>query len=1137
MKDRPSRVTQTSDYSLPWTIAEPAGVYRLHVGYYLEGQSGEQAAVTNAAAFTVPVASTQPSEADGLDDWDQIRNYPVSYTFATSQDAGASGGSCSSASETYGSPDGSPAALMIDPQMRPALTFLFYGDHFTWVYPSRSDGGIADVYVDQTLAGSVDQYSASPSDQQQSSYSGFDAASYHVVHIVPSGAKNDASSGYTLYHDAFSAPSDAASTRTLAENDTDGATLCTWATAHNDSAHGGAYTYTVSPGATTSFTFTGDSVTWQYAVGPCFGIAQVVIDGVPQSSVDEYNSTFDVGDAYRATYSGLGAGQHTLRITCGGTRNAASSGFGLASDCFIAADGSATEAEVPLAFKLADNVDLLPAETMSDLTAMTATATAGQDELTFSQTTPLLDTVQVGDVVTGAKGSTSLVPGVADDGLAFKVVEKLDDTDFVVAPVNFEDFFKNGVAPSTGDDSAELTAADGSDTGSDNTVPALPLKEDWYQTDQDHSFYDPFHTTTATAEAGFADWQSEQQATQGSPVPDCLPFSLSGDARFYDIGYQDTKPKKSQTGGASAKSQTEEFGLTYVLRCEDFTVRATQDINGESGGPGGTVFPLTYNETTTLEWPTANSWKQFESWVSAAVIDNVLDYAQDAAGPAGWGIGVLRSLKTRTAGFPYLFVKGYMPCGTQVTFGGYARNAKNVAYSSQKRFGVECFTLRYDSNLKTKKITKLFSLDAGPGVLPLAPKDDDGEHRELPGIAGYLEERNGSEAHTCTLALGYRVVKQLGASWSATTALVNGVSPSLPMAQICETFATLSCLGADRYVTLNVNPVLRQSDGQHWATMGTGASWVRHTLDRPDTRRPFRNGIYESPAYWQSGSTAPWRESDVVGPEICSPQEYGDDPSNSPACPVAYHPPESGVVETQPPPMEIDALSETDPAEIAEMPQTTTSCVSANLTVWETTGSSTELMAAPTGGGTPFCLRENVASGPCEVRPVTIDGNTWAMVLWLELTGVGNDLKLCGCCVNPSTEAESDSFVISNSDGTPYTWETAGTPTFDFLGSPASTWTLAWSQAVGDRRDVCAVTLDPSVFASQFDEYLTGDHLYDNGLEDYPLIPNTQVPDSRQGAELTEPAFDYMDWGGIAQYDDTDCYVSLPNCDLCLDRC
>jgi bacillopeptidase F len=105
-----------------------------------------------------------------------------------------------------------------------------------------------------------------------------------------------------------------------------------WSAANDANATDGRYRISSSTGATVTFTFTGDNITWVTAKGPSYGRAEVFIDGTSKGQVDLYNAT-QVWQ-HQQSYTGLTAGSHTITIKVLGQKSTASSGFGVVVDAF-----------------------------------------------------------------------------------------------------------------------------------------------------------------------------------------------------------------------------------------------------------------------------------------------------------------------------------------------------------------------------------------------------------------------------------------------------------------------------------------------------------------------------------------------------------------------------------------------------------------------------------------------------------------------------------------------------------------------------------------------------------------------------------------------------------------------------------
>jgi beta-galactosidase GanA len=88
-----------------------------------------------------------------------------------------------------------------------SMTLDFTGTAVQWIGPKNTNGGIADVYLDGTLAATVDTYSPAGKLFQQVLFSktGLSAGS-HTLEIVVTGTQNPASSADTVVIDAINVP-------------------------------------------------------------------------------------------------------------------------------------------------------------------------------------------------------------------------------------------------------------------------------------------------------------------------------------------------------------------------------------------------------------------------------------------------------------------------------------------------------------------------------------------------------------------------------------------------------------------------------------------------------------------------------------------------------------------------------------------------------------------------------------------------------------------------------------------------------------------------------------------------------------------------------------------------------------------
>jgi YVTN family beta-propeller protein len=125
-------------------------------------------------------------------------------------------------------------------------------------------------------------------------------------------------------------------------------------------ASGGTLRWSNNTGDTVTYTFTGDSIVYVYALGANCGYANVFVDGTPYPSIDMYSSTF-TPQIERVIATDLGPGTHTITVSVAGTKkNPHSSNF------YVYAD----------AFKVGTGDGVVTTTLTSDTVAGTATVTA-----------------------------------------------------------------------------------------------------------------------------------------------------------------------------------------------------------------------------------------------------------------------------------------------------------------------------------------------------------------------------------------------------------------------------------------------------------------------------------------------------------------------------------------------------------------------------------------------------------------------------------------------------------------------------------------------------------------------------------------------------------------------------------------
>jgi GH25 family lysozyme M1 (1,4-beta-N-acetylmuramidase) len=110
-----------------------------------------------------------------------------------------------------------------------------------------------------------------------------------------------------------------------------------WRSVGAPKAYGGSFAVERSTGATASFPFTGNSVTWYTATGPNQGKAVVSIDGRGRGTFDQFAPSWRVRVA--RTFNRLGPGRHTITIRVLGSSSSAATDTQVVVDAFGLASG------------------------------------------------------------------------------------------------------------------------------------------------------------------------------------------------------------------------------------------------------------------------------------------------------------------------------------------------------------------------------------------------------------------------------------------------------------------------------------------------------------------------------------------------------------------------------------------------------------------------------------------------------------------------------------------------------------------------------------------------------------------------------------------------------------------------------
>jgi hypothetical protein len=229
----------------------------------------------------------------------------------------------------------------------------FVGTGVSWIGYGDEWSGIAKVYVDGALKGTIDTYS-SPGKAQNVMYSVSGLASgSHSLTIEVTGTKSASSAGAWIWVDAFDVASGGASLPSGGNSAASGpaASGCaatptrvqqnagavkytgTWAANNGSINSGGSAVLTATPGARATFTFNGCAARWIAYRDEWSGIANIYVDGVLKSTVDTYSSP-GAAQAVMYTVTGLTAGPHTLVVEATGQKSTASKGTWVWVDAF-----------------------------------------------------------------------------------------------------------------------------------------------------------------------------------------------------------------------------------------------------------------------------------------------------------------------------------------------------------------------------------------------------------------------------------------------------------------------------------------------------------------------------------------------------------------------------------------------------------------------------------------------------------------------------------------------------------------------------------------------------------------------------------------------------------------------------------
>lgn len=204
-----------------------------------------------------------------------------------------------------------------------SVEFVFTGTSASWIGLRAPWAGLANVFVDGTLAAQVDLYS--PAEQVQVpvfAVTGLPATS-HTLRINVTGARNPAASAAWVVVDAFDTVQ-ASPPAIMRVQETHPAVALTadWSVFPGGGLFSGDTSrLTVTAGGRATYTFSGTAVRWLGESGFATGVANVSIDGTFRARVDTKAFLQEAYQVPLFTATGLTSGTHTLTIEAIGRNN------------------------------------------------------------------------------------------------------------------------------------------------------------------------------------------------------------------------------------------------------------------------------------------------------------------------------------------------------------------------------------------------------------------------------------------------------------------------------------------------------------------------------------------------------------------------------------------------------------------------------------------------------------------------------------------------------------------------------------------------------------------------------------------------------------------------------------------------
>lgn len=205
------------------------------------------------------------------------------------------------------------------------VMFRFNGTSVKWLTRRGPGYGQAAVIIDGVEQGVFDMYSAKTKSHVKRTFGGL-SNSRHKIVIQVVGTKNSNSSDFGVAVDAFTVGT------ATTEEDSPSVQYDYWKGKPSVGPDDGEDHANGKAGARAALTFQGNRVDWITAIGPSYGIAQVLIDGADKGKFDLFAG--EQRWQQHVSFEGLPDGQHKIEIIALGTKHSGSLATTVTVDAF-----------------------------------------------------------------------------------------------------------------------------------------------------------------------------------------------------------------------------------------------------------------------------------------------------------------------------------------------------------------------------------------------------------------------------------------------------------------------------------------------------------------------------------------------------------------------------------------------------------------------------------------------------------------------------------------------------------------------------------------------------------------------------------------------------------------------------------